>query len=245
MHYNAIANVGTGLRRKVVDVPLPRVDPSYYDDIIKAYSSGQSEKSVASDYGVSRGAIRYVLSKNSVPIRGRSDSMLVRMSRLTPEERKANALAANAAKRGLPNTDAQQRRVALTNYHTGRRIGRWEKELTHELVSRGLSADPQFPVDRYNVDIAIPPIAVEVHTQYARPYYHLRDRNRIKYLCDTGWTMVYVLAGRTMNIPLVADEIVTFREEVQRDPSLVGEYRMIRGSGEFLAFSRADLDQIP
>jgi hypothetical protein len=64
-------------------------------EVARRYLGGASEYGLASRYGVSRAVIRRHLEAAEIPIRGRSAAGRVRARKMTPDERKAQAAAAN------------------------------------------------------------------------------------------------------------------------------------------------------
>jgi len=69
-------------------------------EIVDRYANGESELALARSYGVQRWTIRRRLIEGGAEIRGRSAANTVRMSKMSVDERKALAAAANAACRG-------------------------------------------------------------------------------------------------------------------------------------------------
>lgn len=221
----------------------PAFDPPNPRHYIKAYLSGQSEQSLAQEVGVGRGAIRTFLIKHGVQPRDRSAALTTRMANATPDERQAWSAAAHKAVRGKKRTVTELTKRAATKERSTHWIGRWEQELADELIRRRLPIATQKAVGPYNIDIALGHLAVEVHSNGSHP--HTRDGQRIVYLTNRQWLVVYVHTYGGVNIPVVADYLCALHEETQRNPTLIGEYRVVRGSGEILPFSRRDLDHRP
>ena len=67
-----------------------------------------------------------------------------------------------------------------------------EVQLTGMLQQRGVECKPQFPVGKYNIDIACGSVAVEVHRHSGQPHRRPILRERIEYLINNGWSVMYV-----------------------------------------------------
>ena len=69
-------------------------------------------------------------------------------------------------------------------------------------------------------------------------------RQRVKYLRKRGWSVLYIWV--TARHPLTrraADQIVAAGQAAERNPALIGQYWVIRGTGEFVAEGRPDGDE--
>jgi len=122
-------------------------------------------------------------------------------------------------------------------------------QLRDWLVERGQAPVMEQACGRYNLDIAIGPVAVEVHRYALHPLGDttsaIRLRQRARYICDRGWLLAYVWISARSFLLLheAADYLVSLVEQAKCDPSLVGQYRVIRGTGEFVAQGRLDRDE--
>lgn len=213
------------------------------NDAIKRYLAGESEKSVAKSLHVDRGSIRRMLIRNGVKRRNRSESMFTRMSFASPEERQAISKAAHDAVRGMKRTKNELIRRALTRQIGGQYIGRGEKELNQWLIERGLETIPQMAVNSCNIDIAIPPVAVELLITSSDPMKRFYDRKKIEYLCTHGWNVLYIHIARLEYLSEKhADYIRTYIDLVRADPSIIGEYRMIGRNADMIALRRFNTD---
>ena len=203
------------------------------DNLVKEYLSGKSIKQLASDYGFSRQVVYRVLRQNNIHIRGRSESMYVRMAQTPPEERKRLASAAHEAKRGRANSPEMLHKRA----QAGKRfIGKFEKEFCDALSSAGIPVIPQEPFLSYNFDIGCGDIAVEIHTKTASPL----STSFIKKLMDcvkAGKSMLYVWIN-PQHVVLTEDcykNVISIVQEFRRNPPARSKYWVIRGTGELYA----------
>lgn len=227
-------------------IPPRRIKAMPSADIAAAYLAGESEYSLGLRYGVARGVIRKRLLDEGVVLRDMSTAGKVRARRMTPEERAAQASAAHEAVRGVQQADAQLLSRAAAREAKGLCDSPGELFLMGELQARGVKPIPQKAIGKYNVDFAVAPVAVEV----LGGGWHFTKRHhavRTPYILDQGWCLLFVWnhEGRSALGPGAADYLISYLEEIGRDPSMIGEYRVIAGGGEFLAAGRAEDDGFP
>ena len=210
------------------------------DHMIEEYLSGKSIKQLAFEHGFSRQVVYRVLRQNSIPIRGRSEAMYVRMAQTSPQERKRLALAANEAKRGLANSPEMLHKRALAHK---RFIGKFEQEFAYALSTSGIPIIPQEPFLSYNLDIGCGDIAVEIHTQSAGPL----SSKFIKKLMDcvkSGKSMLYVWIDPRGAAPTSTcyQNVISIVQAFRRDPPSRSKYWVVRGTGELYASGSFDCD---
>jgi very-short-patch-repair endonuclease len=214
--------------------------------IVLAYLAGESEYSLSQRLGVSRDVIRKRLLAGDVRIRDRSVAGKNRASRMTPEERLSQVSAAHNSMRGVKVPLERLIKQALGREKAGRFHSAGEQAMFDLLTQRGLAPIPQKAIGKYNADLAVAPVAVEI----LGGGWHLEKRHhavRTPEILDAGWHLVFVWnhEGRSALSPKAADYVVTFLDEVRRNPSSVGQYRVISGDGELLAARSRDDDQFP
>lgn len=212
-------------------------------EAVDAYIAGESEQAVARRFGMDRGVLRRQLIEAGVEgIRSYSEAQKIRAQRMTIEERKRNVAAANAAVRGKPVPEGRLVKAAQAR-EAAAVVGSAGEALMLRMLA-DLEPVPQKAVGRYNVDLAVAPVAVEVLGGEWHGYkrHHL---TRSKAILNAGWVMLFV--WNTQTYPLAggaADYAVALVEQARRDPSLVGQYRVIRGDGELVAEGSADDDHL-
>lgn len=211
--------------------------PFNFDDAIRRYNSGEALEPLAHSLGVSFGRLRLVFQRAGVPLRNRSSALRVRMKKIGPKGRAKLVAAAHRAVKGRkkPIREVAERvkLAAITREIHCSFIGKHERELALLLVQRGLIPIPQKSVGSYNIDVAIFPVAVEIHTATNHPLKMPKFQRRLKYLLDCGWWVIYVRPTKTRPLSeIAADEILAFYQLAQRNPTLRGQYRVIWGSGE-------------
>jgi very-short-patch-repair endonuclease len=186
-------------------------------DIVRRYVAGESELSIANDLGISRNVVEMRLTIAHIPRRGVSAANRIRFT--------------NPIKR------------AITTRKAHFSMGRGENEVCALLEARGYKPLQQAIIDRYNIDLLLPAVVVEVHWQTGHPFYRAHDRKRLEYLTNSGWNVIYIWV--TPPHPLTdtaADYIVAFQKQTRGNPSGIGEYRVIRGTGELVASGRGNIN---
>jgi very-short-patch-repair endonuclease len=205
-------------------------EPSDPDDLIERYRSGESVNALAKICGASRPTLTKFLS--ALPdYRGAGDANRLMASNRTTEQNTAWSAAARTARRGQTEGPEARRRRAIARQRQTWQIGRGEQQLVDWLQRRGMSTRQQFPVNGYNIDIAVGPVAVELLVSPHRPTAMAKVRKRVKNLTDCGWHVLYVwVKDADTLVERVADDIVAFVELSERNPSPVGQYRMVWGA---------------
>ncbi|MFF9023222.1 hypothetical protein [Streptomyces eurythermus] len=226
------------------------------EEIAARYAAGESVSALAQAYGVSRSVITRRLDEAGVAKRNRAQAMSMRMKQTPPAERKRLAQAAHEVRRSMGDhlpASLLRARARERNFRQHLRIG--EEELAAMLAERGYPPYFQKALGPYNVDLCVPPVAVEIHRSTAHPLVNPMYRERARRLIDAGWRIVFVwlnpLNGKqapkksawALPTPVLADKIVAHLQAARRDPSSVSQYRVIRGSGEDAPFGSLDPDQ--
>lgn len=203
-------------------------------EIISRYFSGESEKSLAQNFNISRTVIRRVLRYNNIPIRSRSDAMFIRMAQYSENERKLIASQANIAcrKRTSDKWKASARitakNVESKGIHRGGVFGIGEQELFNALVVAGESPIRQKAIDVYSIDIVFRSVAVEV--KFGSGGGKIRDKqsvSRLEHITKLGLKLAFVhfvdiIATQSL------DDIIALLYSVDRKPSSPGQYWVIR-----------------
>lgn len=253
--------------------PIRLVAPLDMDDAIRRYLAGEGGLlKIASSLGISNSALKTELRRHGLAPRTQGDAAKNRHVRdagtewsenfraaarrnrerwqATPEFTEASSRGrerAWGANRGSKHTEKHKAARARTHERLRLKVSPYALTLNGWLRDRGIPTAMEFAVGRYNVDIASFPVAVEVHAYSFNPLgsTRWRERQRTRYLCDRGWLVIYVwISARAFVLnEASADYVVSLVEEAKRDPSLVGEYRVIRGTGEFVSAGRPDGDE--
>jgi hypothetical protein len=218
------------------------------DSIVKAYSAGTSVLALSKEYGLTRSTVERILRSRGIAIRGAGEANLLRFARMSEQERRDLARAANEARRrplSLGPSPPRTQRVLETAVTRSRRRGEGAAQLRDLLVARGLDIDEERPVYGYNVDLAVPPVAVEVLWAKAYPFRRADFLRKTIQLADLGWWTIWVWCSRVLPTAPCADEVVAFHDLAERDPGAVRpQYRVVRSTGELVAGGEANAGQI-
>lgn len=231
------------LHRRGIETPNPRTHVMPVATLVEKYANGASRLALAEEYGVARHVIDRCLREAGMPTRGMSEAQHLRYVGTTREERRAITAAANAALRGIPQPEEHRAKIALTRQARPPAMSIHEGQLAGWLAERNVTYTREKAVGRYNLDFAIETVAVEVlggewHNSRVKTVIHGR---RTPYILDQGWAIAFVWA--TPSHPMtetVTEKVVAYVDEVRRNPSLIGEYRVIRGDGQLLARGRKE-----
>jgi hypothetical protein len=130
-------------------------------------------------------------------------------------------------------------------------------EIAAALRDRGEVVSQQQPCGTYNLDIALQAdrVAVEVSRDGMYGRTPTAFRERIKYLLDASWILLFVPGVRTRHdsdrtIPFlpakVAEQIIALRDLSRREPAAVrGRYGVIRRDGELVPTSSKYFNGFP
>ena len=225
-----------------------RIEPPD-DRFVLDYSAGVPENELALRYDVSRTVMKRWLEDAGVERRGLAAAGLVHQATLTAEQRKAHTAAAHAAVRGSQRSEEAIEKTARGKERVqyGGRTSPSCDRLCKLLSDRQIGHVRELAVGRYNLDIALTayPIAVEVlggHWHGAKPIHAVRT----PYILDQGWLLVFVWDLKACKIgPAAADYLVTLAEQARVDPTLPGQYRVIRGDGQLVASGSREDDEFP
>lgn len=214
--------------------------PTNGQEIISRYREGESSNALAKECGVARMTLHKYLQRHDVAIRGIGEANVAQATRVSPEARKRRALAAQEARRGQKDSISTLEQRARSHQATGARVGRSERELDVELRRRGFVTVPQLAVGRFNIDIAVDSVAVEVHSSGRLPHHYPRHRERIQELAGMGWHSIYVMAYPSMDISAVAAQVEAHLRDIERDPDSVSQYVLIRRGGGLYPVTYSD-----
>lgn len=231
---NALKRAGILVKRQ----PF-KIDYLPEQEITDLYTSGNvSEFALSKRYGVDRSTIHKIILAHGITPRTQSETERIKWARMSPEQRVAQVAAAHQATLGRKHTEEERHKMALAQFISKKHTSPIEQELIKLINDRGISCEGQFPVGRYNLDIAIhiPPIAVEIFGGGWHGYGHHKAifLERTEYLLNNGWS-VLVIWINTKRHPLrtaVCDHIIAFMDELSSNPTARGQYRMVFGDGE-------------
>ncbi len=218
------------------------------DDFINRYVTGESEKKLAAELGMSRCAFRQRLVENGVTARNRSEGMIARWNTTSDDDRIAMVTNAHAAVRGVKRSTGELVKRAAVHEQKISNAPIVETTLYNLLRDNKLDATMHRAIGKYNVDVAVntPAIAVEIFGGGWHAYgsHLVRFYERTKYILDDGWSVVVIwLDARRYPFSLAcADYIISFAEELRLNPPVRGQYRVILGDGNLAPIAKSHLN---
>lgn len=215
-----------------------------HDEIVTAYNSGESVLSISKRFKVSRNAINAILRHNNVTLRPQKDANKFRYANSTEDEKKAITKKANEAMRKQPQSFHHESAIkqAITKQNTLSKVGMFEQEIINYFHKA--YPIPQLAFDAYNIDIAIWPVAIEVHVNSGHPHNMPYYRKRIINLLKGGWFVLYVKITKSGLQQTCFDEIAAFIDTASLNPTSISQYRVIRGTGELIATGKRNGDNL-
>jgi very-short-patch-repair endonuclease len=211
--------------------------------LVQLYLAGKTVEEVATKFGVSRPTIARRLLRAEVPIRSYAEGARGRYEKTTRTDRLELTRAAHDAARGREKTHAEQVKRARSREARPPAMSVSEAKFAAWLDERRVTYRREVAVDKYNVDFALGPVAVEIlggewHGTRAKTRTHSQ---RTPNILNAGWAMLFIWAAPNWPMtPAAADYAITFLQAVRSNPSLIGEYRVIRGDAQLLARARAE-----
>lgn len=232
-------------------IPSRRI-PLDVSEIVRRYNNGESKKGIALSLGVGEMTISKRLKEAGIPTAAnRSEAMRTRLSRMTLEERLQLTKKAHDAVRGMKRSleDLEKRARGKEKSGPGSRA---EELLSEWLESAGFPGTAQKAISKYNVDIAVSPVAVEIYggNWHANGRHHARAVERFKYIINSGWNL-YIIWVNAKSYPLLPDilsDLIPYLKRSRRDPAFRSQYRVVWGTGQLVSAGRyngEDLALIP
>lgn len=183
-------------------------------EIVRRYQAGESELALATAFGVNRFTIRQRLEEANVVIRDPSAAMFLRMARTPYDERRALSRAAR---------EAHMKSIADNASHYS--VGPGEIEIATMLKAFGHDVKRQTPLGERNIDITIGNVAIEI--KFNGESFDF-STDRVKYLVEAGYHVVFVGFDSLDCISERLEEIVAFIDFACRHPTPLGQHWVIR-----------------
>lgn len=223
---------------------VAKTNQALLDNAVALYAAGKSALEVKSLTGVDRGVLKTELLRRGIEPRGRSSAGKLRASKMTVEERLSQAAAAHVAATGRKHTFEERAKRARTVERQPPAMSVHEQTFADHLNELGVPFRREAAVGIYNLDFAIGSVGVEILGGEWHAYKGERHPRRIKYILGQNWSLVYVWATQGFPLTLTAAKYcVAYAQQVSREPSLIGEYRVIRGDAQLVASGRDQLDE--
>ena len=148
---------------------------------------------------------------------------------MTLDERKALTAASHIGCRNISRAKRDRMLVSIAACKC-KKVGSCEIEMANALLASRLPVETQFPCGKYNIDIAVGTVAVELFTRPHERLARMRFQERFKYLVDSGYSMVYInfYWANKQEVLGQINELVRFIETSYRLPSASRKHWMVR-----------------
>lgn len=197
------------------------------DEIVRLYIEEKvSVKALSIRYGVSRGTIKNRLRERGASIRGLDRSQQIIWDKMTPAQREAQYRAAHEATRGKKAPKEKRIRDAIGKQRVAK-MSLLELKFAKVFEEHGIKVIPQYALDIYNLDFAIPDIklAIEIdggnwHNSSSK---RKHDRGKEVILKKRGWDLIRININKgIITITTKADtrKLITLINAIYAHPSL-------------------------
>jgi len=212
-----------------------KIEPPDIPNIINSYVNGVSENALAKSLNISRNVITRILRENGVNRRTRSEAETIKWSQMSPDKRSRQTRACHIAARGRKRTEEEMIKSAFTKEKTLSKVGKNELFIVDLLKQQGLNAIPQKAVGRYNIDIAIEPVAMELWLSPGNPLLPANNSGKTKYLTNLNWSVIWLWVGRgDILTERTIKDIALLINQIKGNKTLIGKYWVIRGGGNHI-----------
>lgn len=246
VHHQALGDVPSVARLEVVDVAR-KLTPAEVDDLISRYRLGESQNQLATAFGISQASVSRWVKKRGATI-SRSEAETRKWAAMLPEQRTAQVSSAHAAVRGMTRTVSDLERRALGKQRTEAHATDEERAIARHLNGLGIDTIAQQAVGKYNLDIGMEPVAVELFggAWHMHGEHWTRLPQRVKDIADAGWNLLiaWTHAVHPLDVAVVAEDAAAYLEVSRRDPSFRRQYRVIWGDGQFIAAGCVDDNEL-
>ena len=196
---------------------------------IALYAHGVGLRGISERLGVGIGKLRNELIKQGVHIRTQSEQELIKWSIMSKEQRLEQVKKAHSASVGRVNSDETLRKIAQAR---AKRSSVYEKQIEDIFVDAGIAFEPQFPIDKYNIDFLVGNIAMEVFGGgwHSHGKHFARFGVRSEKIFDSGYGLVIIqIRDRQRFSASFGGNLVKFINQLRFDESSAGKYWVIWG----------------
>ena len=184
------------------------------NEIVTLYGNGMSENAISKRFNVSRNVIALRLTQAGIKRRTQSEAETLKWSQMSEEMCKHQVKAAHDKVRGMKRSHENLVNHALSVQAKGR-MSKFEKLFFEAFTKAEIEVVPQYAVDVFNVDFAIPEkkIAIEVDGGHwhSSPRKIKQDIKKTEVLVSLGWTIIRFEVFRRKIEDVLADAVETVR----------------------------------
>lgn len=222
------------------------------DDLLAQYAAGVSLQQIAQDSGYNRTVLTRRFRERGVEIRSYSDGQRLRWANVPNDQRRDAAARwlgrAWDAARGRRRDIDERSRGAAVRFARQRNVAAAEIPFRDLLLAAGFPIVQQRNAGPYNLDLAHNslPVAVEINRLSVADFVKSGQRERLEYLLDGGWFVLYVMGtghARTFDVGTIGEDVVAYLQLACRDPTVRGCYGVLWGHGQPPARARYDFGQ--
>lgn len=209
------------------------------------FDEGNTVNGIAKMLSVGRAKVYRCLDDLGIKRPTISDGNVRSAALASPDQRRARAAAAHRSVRAAGVANTTRIKNASVKASTKQYVGFGEREIIAELGQAGIEFVSQAAVDGYNIDILCGNLAVEVHPYKAGPLISTQRLRRTVKLLSSGYSVLYIwLHDGHLPSRKCLDNLVAFCDIASRNPSPLGQYRVIRGDGEIYSRASADIEDL-
>ena len=163
------------------------------EEIIKLYQEGMSEQALAKKYDVTRNVIVRRLNRSGIRRRTIKEACQLHMNQLTTEQKRIITKACHDKVRGSIKTHSVlvNRAKGIQEKYT---LSIYEKLFLQAFQEANISVIPQFAIDIFNVDFAIPSLKLAIEIDggnwHDSEKKRKQDSKKTLYLTLQGWKVV-------------------------------------------------------
>ena len=207
------------------------------------YENGENVLQMSKVYGASRRVINSCLDDLGLERPTVSATNRSRFQAMTDEQRKEVTATARKIMRSSARAQYSMELKAKRDQASLRYVGKFEREMAERLDGRELEVIPQYAWGRYNFDLFVNGVAVEIHSGAARPFYNSSNfQKTIEAVC-AGISIMYIWMRPVRSVTDIAVEnVIAFIDESSRNPPTLGQHRVVRSNGEVDQISSEYLD---
>lgn len=212
--------------------------------IINLFNSGYSVNKISKITGFERSSINLRLKRAGIKPRNQSEAEYLKWSQMTSEQRAKQVSKAHEFRKGKATTNEWFIKQAKSKFITKSKVGAGEAEFIKWVEEKGLKAISQAPVFKYNIDILVDKLAVEIHVNTCNPHTYGYFPQRIIDLLNSGFDVLYIKVTKGTPLSKVcADYAMSFIEFRRKNPTASCQYRVIRGNSDVISIGELDSDK--
>lgn len=171
------------------------------------YSEGNSENQISKFLSVSRQVVRRRLKRLGIIIRNRSEAEYNKWNHMNEFQRQNQVQKVKMSLIGEIKSEKELLKRANKLQNTTSRKGHFENECKDRLSKLGIACNEQTAVNKYNLDLSFNNFAIEIHINSHNPLTSHRYKERLNYLLNQGWNVIYI-RNRKLKNAILSDKAI-------------------------------------